>query len=146
RSFDSSAYRQPGDATSGFDNFENGMTAAGAKIERLGFGGAAEMLEGADVRVGQIGHVNVVANRSAVGRRILIAEYADFFVSIGGRGEDVGDQVGLRIVIFAATLGGAGGVEIAQAHGFQAVSCVVGFKKAFEGELRPAIRILWPLR
>ena len=122
------------------------MSAAGTKIERLGLGAAAEMLESANVRIGQIGHVNVIANGSAVGRRILVAEYADFFMRIGGRGENVGDQVGFRIMIFAAAFRGAGGVEIAEAHGFQAVGCVIGFKKALESKLRPAIGIFWPLR
>jgi len=41
------------------------------------------MLEGANVRVGQIGHVNEVANGRAVWRRILIAEYSNFFLGVG---------------------------------------------------------------
>ena len=76
----------------------------------------------------------------------MVAEYSDFFVGIGGGGKHVGDQVSFGIVIFAAALGGAGGVEIAQANGFQAVGSVVGFEKPFQSELRPAIGIFRPLR
>ena len=74
------------------------------------------MIESANVRIGEVGHVNVIANGSAVRSGILIAEYSDFFVGIGGGGKHVGDQMSFGIVIFAAALGGAGGVEIAQAN------------------------------
>ncbi len=56
------------------------------------------MIESANVRLGQIGHVNVIANGCAVRRRILIPKYSHFFLRIGGGREDIGDQVGFGIV------------------------------------------------
>ena len=49
-------------------------------------------------------------------------------------------------MILTAALGGAGGIEIAQADRLQTVSCVIDFEKTLQSELRPAIRIFRPLR
>ena len=69
RTFDSSANRQSCDTTGGFDYFQNGVAAAGAEIQRVGCATAPKMLEGSNVRIGQIGNVYVVANGGAIRRR-----------------------------------------------------------------------------
>ena len=51
------------------------MRPAGAEIVGAGAPRLDERLERLDVRVGQIGDVDVVAQTGAVGRRVVVAEH-----------------------------------------------------------------------
>ena len=68
------------------------------------------------MRVGQVGHVDVVADRRAVPRRIIGAEHSQRIAAAERGPQNERDQVGLGIVIFADLAGriGAGCIEITQ--------------------------------
>src|SRR5579864_5749235 len=146
RTFDSSANWQPSDTTSCFDHLENGVPASGAEIDRVGCAALAKVVESPNVRVGQVRNVNVVTNGGAIRCRISVPEYSHFFLGIGRGCKNVRNQVSFGIMILATALSGACRVKIAQADRFQTVCCVIDFEKTFQSELRPAIRILRPLR
>ena len=112
RTFDSSSNRQPGNAASCFDYFNNGVAASGAEIQCVGCAAPAKVVEGANVRIGQIGHMNVITNGGAVRSRVLIPEYSHFSLRIGRGCKNVRDEVSFGIMILAAASRGAGGVKI----------------------------------
>src|SRR4029077_3446260 len=70
-------------------------------------------LDRPQVRVGQIGDVDVVPDARAVGGRIVVAEDRQLGPAAGGA-QDGRDQVRLRIVILAELVRGARDVEIAK--------------------------------
>src|ERR1700676_3701075 len=88
--------------------------------------------------------MNVVPDWRAIRGRIVVAKDANALLLAQSRGENVGNQVGLRPVVFSAIFGGAGGIEITQGHEFHPISDVIGVKNAFHEQLGPAIGILRP--
>ena len=80
-------------------------------------------LEGAEVGVGQVLDVDVVADAGAVGRRVVGAEDGDVLALAERDLEDERDQVRLGRVVLAdrAVVGGAAGVEVAEGGVAQAV-------------------------
>ena len=83
----------------------------------------AEPAEGPHVGVGQVGDMDVVAHRGAVGRRVVGPEDLRPPARPQRRADDERNQVRLGIVILAdlAVGIGAGGVEVAEAAYRQAV-------------------------
>ncbi len=73
-----------------------------------------ESSERQQVRVGQVGDVDVVAHACAVGGGVVVAVNADGLASAQGDIEDEGDQVRFGLVIFAVASDCAGHVEVAQ--------------------------------
>ena len=104
------------------------------------------MFQGQQVRGSQVGDVNVVAHRRAVGSRVIAAEDRNVRPLTFRRCQHNRDQVGLRLVIFAERFGGAGSVEITQRDELHPVGAVIAFKHALDEELRPAVRIDGVLR
>lgn len=127
----------------GLDYFQDGIAFARAEVDGKGIAFLFEMLKGADVGVGKVVDVDVVAEAGAVGRGIVRAE--DLQLKIAGqRGlESERDEVRFRIVEFTdlAGLVGSGGIEVAQAGDMQSVGSAVGFEGIFEGELGGAVGI-----
>jgi len=80
----------------------------GATIERH--------VQRAQMRVGDIGDVDIIPNRRPVGRRIIGAVHVERLTLAERRGEHVRDQMRLRIVVFSPLLRGTRGIEVAQAH------------------------------
>ena len=66
------------------------MAASGAKIQCVGCAAPAKVVESANVRIGQIGHMNVIANGGAVRRRVLVPKYSHFFLGIGRGCKNIG--------------------------------------------------------
>ena len=82
-----------------------------------GFG--FEGLQGKQVGVSQVGDVDVVANAGAVGGGVVVAVDADGLATAEGDVENQGNEVGFRLVGFAAgdavgAFGSSGHIEIAQ--------------------------------
>ena len=75
------------------------------------------MLECLHVRVGDVGHVYIVAHAGAVGRVVIVAEDAHRHAITGGR-EHQRNEVGLRVVQFPDLAVGIGarGIKVAQRH------------------------------
>ena len=97
--------REPDDALGRLDHLADAEPAAAAEVadERRVRPGVARRgrLEREEVRVGEVGDVDVVADAGPVGRRVVVAEERQLAPRAGGRGEDVGDEVGLGVVVLA---------------------------------------------
>src|SRR5260370_39820715 len=65
-----------GDAFRGIDNFQNREAAAVADVESFA-GNAVDLLERADVGIGDIEHVDVIADAGSVRRGVIRAEDVD---------------------------------------------------------------------
>ena len=106
----------------------------GARIARRG------RFQREQVRVGQVGDVDVVADAGPVGRRVVVAEDRRRPAGLDGL-EDGRDQVRLGVVVLAGPLGRPGDVEVAQAHAAQAVGPAIPVERSFERPLRLAVRV-----
>ena len=104
------------------------VALAGAEVEDVVAGVGLHVVQRAQVGFAQVFDVDVVAHAGAIGRVVVVAKQ---FHGAGLRVErgfdDVGDEVGFGLVRFAdfAIAVGAGGVEVAQADGAQAVGATV---------------------
>src|SRR6202045_1403967 len=129
-----------GDALRRSDNFQDREATAVADVE--GFAGnAVDLLKSADVRIGDIEHVDVIADAGAVRCGIVRSEDIDMGQSTAGGIENPGNEMSFHAMMLAALLGRSGSVEIAEAHGFESgVDLVIG-QNLFEHELGFAIRI-----
>src|SRR4029434_2956549 len=132
----------PGDAFARSDDFAHARAAASTDIvERT-----LRHTEREHVRLSEIDDVDVIADARAVRRLIVGAVNLDVFLLAKRDLEDVGDEVRLNAMIFAETLGGAGGVEVTERDEFEAVNLVVPAQDFLEHQLRLAVRIDRPLR
>src|SRR6202521_4918458 len=123
-----------GDALGGIYNFQDRESTAVADVK--GFAGnAVDLLKGADVGIGDIEHVDVVADAGAVRRGVVRAEDIDVRQPTAGGIENPGNEMSLHAMMLAALLGGSGSIEIAEAHVFEpCVELVIG-QNLFEYEL-----------
>ena len=112
--------RPPGHLPHGFDHLPVGVARAVAQIVGPGLD-PVHRLQGQEVGAGDVGHVDVVADARAVGRVVVGAEQDQAVPLPQGRRQGDGNQVGFALARFAAPLGGAAGVEVAQADVLQAV-------------------------
>lgn len=129
-----------GDALGGVENFENGKAAAIADVESFA-GNFFEGFESAEVGIGDIEDVNVVADAGAVGRRVIEAENFELGDIAESGVENAGNEMGFGAMVLAALGGGAGGVEIAENGVLQSgVGAIVG-KDFLEAELGFAVGI-----
>src|SRR5204863_7624402 len=83
-----------GDALDRVDHFEHRMRAAGSEVVRPRLARLGDGPERPDVRVREIGDMNVVAQTRAIRRRIVIAEHLQAGPS-GRRGDGARDHVNL---------------------------------------------------
>ena len=115
-----------GDALGGVENFQDGETAAVADVESLA-GNAIEGFESAEVGIGDVHDVDVVADAGAVGRRVIGAK--DFDVRNRARGgiEYARDEMSFDAMVLAAVGGCTRGVEIAEDRVVEAgIGAIVG--------------------
>ena len=98
------------------------------------------------MRLAEVLDVDVVADRGAVRRVVVVAEDADLRPPARRRRQHERDEVRLGVVRLAAARGGAGGVEVAQGDEPQAVGPVEALEQALDEELRPAVGVDRPLR
>ena len=124
------------------------MPAAGSQID--GQRAAAffadaifKVLQRAHVRIGQVVHMNVVANTGAIRRRVVGAVDPQRWSVRGGGGERQWNQMSFRIVELAnfAAFVGPGGVEITETHRAQSVSAAVSLQRVFKKKFRCAVGI-----
>jgi len=124
------------------------MSAAGSQIDgqrAAAFFTAAifKILQRAHVRIGQIVHMNVVANAGAIRRRVVGAVDPQLWSVRGGSGKRQWNQMSFRIVELAnfAAFVGPGGVEITETHRAQSVSAAVSLQRVFKKKFRCAVGI-----
>jgi hypothetical protein len=89
-----------GDFFRGVDDFEDGKTAAVADIESF-TGDRFNGFESAEVGVGDIQDVNVIADASAVRRGVVRTEDFDVGNEAHGGVENLGDEMGFDTMSFA---------------------------------------------
>lgn len=129
-----------GDFFGGVEDFEDGEAPAVAYIE--GFAGDFFYgFECADVGIGDIQDVNVVANAGAVGSGVIGAEDFEVWNNTQSSVENFRNEVGFDAMGFAALGGCAGGVEITECDEMETgVSAIVG-EDFLEAELGLAVGI-----
>jgi len=102
-----------------------------------------QMLYGQDVRLGQILHMNVIADRGAIRGCVIGSEDADLRALAPGRLDPQRNEMRLGIVRLAdfGVLVSAGRIEVAQRRPAQTVSLAIPAKRLLDKELRLAVRI-----
>ena len=129
-----------GDFFGGVDNFEDGEAAAVADVESFA-GDGFDGFEGAEVRIGDIENVDIVADAGAVGSGIVGTENFELWDEAKCGVENLGDEVGFDAMGFAALGRGASGVEIAERGVMDAgVGAIVG-EDFFEAQLGFTVRV-----
>src|SRR6266550_954056 len=129
-----------GDAFRRRDNFQDREATAVADVE--GFAGnAVDLLKSADVGIGDIKHVDVIADAGSVWCRVVRAEDVDMRQTTASGIENPGNEMSFHAMMLAALLGGSGSVEIAEAHIFESGVDLVIRQNLFEHELGFTIRI-----
>src|SRR5229473_1147927 len=122
------------DALRCIDDFQDREAAAVADIESFA-GNAADLLEGADVGIGDIEHVDVIADAGSVRCGVVRAEDIDVGQSAASGVENPGNEMSLHAMMLAALLGGSGSIEIAEGHILEpGIELVIG-QNLFENEL-----------
>src|SRR5216684_1567326 len=92
-----------GDALGGIDNFQDRESTAVADVE--GFAGnAVDLLKRADVGIGDIEHVDVIANAGSVRRGVIRAEDVDMRQATGSGIENPWNDVSFHAMMLAAFL------------------------------------------
>src|SRR2546421_8291272 len=129
-----------GDTLRRRDNFQDREATAVADVE--GFAGnAVDLLKSTDVRIGDIEHVDVIADAGSVRRGIVSAEDVDMRQTTAGGIENPGNEMSFHAMMLAAFLGGSGSVEITEGHIFESGVDLVIRQNLFEYELGLTIRI-----
>jgi len=94
-----------GDTLRRSDNLQDREATAVADVE--GFAGnAVDLLKSADVRIGDIEHVDVVADAGSVWRGIVSAEDIDMGQTTASGIENTGNEMSFHPMMLAAFLGG----------------------------------------
>ena len=95
------------------------------------------------MRFREVAHVHVVANRGAVGRRVVGAEDLDMLAPSLRRFDRARDEMRFRLVCLAdvAVAIGAGRVEVAQRHVTEGMRLAVPVQHPLDEALGFAIRI-----
>src|SRR6266480_1081684 len=129
-----------GDTLGRSDNFQDREATAVADVE--GFAGnAVDLLKSTDVGIGNIEHVDVIADAGSVQRGVVRAEDVDMRQTTASGIENPGNEMSFHAMMLAALLGGSGSVEIAEAHVFESGVDLVIRENLFEYELGLTIRI-----
>jgi len=130
------------------NHLENRGADTAAQVEGHGHATADQILQSLDVRLRQVGHMNVVPDGRAIGGGVVRAEDVHVGPQPERRLDGERDQVRFGVVILAdlTVRIGAGGVEIAQCGPLQPVSFLVPAQHPLHEELRFAIRIDGRLR
>ena len=101
----------------GPQDLEHGGARAGAKVPAEHAGAVRDVVQGGEVPVGEVNHVDVVAQAGAVRGGVVVAEHHQLFAAADGHLGDEGHQVvGDALRVFADPAGrvGAHRVEVAQ--------------------------------
>ncbi len=131
-------YRKTRDLLRHIDNLLDAETVAVAEIVICGFAAAFQIVESADMRVGKVGDMNVIAHAGAVGGRIILTVYADMSARAVCYLQNYGDKMGFGVVRFADFAADVSSrrVEIAQSDVFKPVRLVIFMHKLLHHMLR----------
>src|SRR4029077_2838119 len=110
-----------GDFAARFDYFSNARTAACAEVVTAG----GRFAESQNMRVGEIEDVNVIANTGSIRRVVVGSVNFDVRFFTERHLQHSGNEMRLRSMVFAKSLGSAGGIEVAEANKFDPMNLVV---------------------
>ena len=135
--------RMAGDLPRGLDDLADRITAAVAQIIGRIASAIEQGLQRQQVRPGEVGDMDIVAQAGTVRRGVILAEYPDRFPLARGHLEHQGNQVGFGPVAFSDVAVGVGarGVEVAQDAAGQVRGGADIRKQAFHCEFGGAIRV-----
>lgn len=129
-----------GDALGGIDDFQDGEAAAVAHIE--GFAGNfGNFLESANMGIGDIEDVNIVANAGSVRRGVVGPEYVDVGKATASGIENARDEMSFDAMLFAAFPGGSSSVEIAEGDVVEASVELIVSENLFKRKLGLSVGI-----
>jgi len=134
-------HRPAADAGHGVDHLAHRI--AGAAAEIVAAAALLQPVQHADMRLGEIGDMDIVADAGAVRRRVVRAEDGERRAAAEGGADRQRHQVGFGVVILAdpAARISAGGVEVAQAGRAQAMDAVGPEQPLLDHQLAFAIGI-----
>ena len=124
-------------------NLPDRESAPSPKIDRVAFAATEQVPDGGDMRIREIGDVDVVADGGAVRGRVVVAEDGDL-VQTAHRGEDCPrDEVCFGLVALADLAVGvaAAGIKVSEANRTQAVGGFVVCQCVLDRELRASVGI-----
>ena len=135
--------RLAGNAARGVDDLLHREAVAVAQVEGVAVAAGGEFFQRQQVGLAQVHDVDVVADAGAVGSVVVAAEDGDVGAAPGCGLQHQRDEVGFRFVAFAefAFRVGAGGVEVAQAHGLEAEGAVVAGQGLFHHPFGNAVGV-----
>src|SRR6266851_6735829 len=116
------------------DDFQNREAAAVADVESFA-GNAVDLLKRADVGIGDIEYVDVIADAGSVRCGVVRAEDIDMGQSTASGVENPRNEMSLHAMMLAAFLGGSGSVEVAEGHVLEPGVDLVIRQNLFEYEL-----------
>ena len=125
------------------DDLAYRKTVPVAEVEGVARSSDAQVFQGQDVGIGQVGDVDVVADASPVVGFVIGAENLHVVPLAGGDVEDQRDQVSLRVVALTHLGIGVrpGSVEIAKVDMPDPVGMFIVLEDLFDHELAPAIGV-----
>src|SRR6266567_344084 len=129
-----------GDALGGSNHLQDGEAAAVAHVESLA-GNAVDLLKRANVGIGDVQHMDVIANTSAIGSGIVRSEDIHVREDAGGSIQNAWDEVSLDAMMLAAFLRSASSVKIAERRVREPGVELIVRENLFEYELRFSVRI-----
>src|SRR3989442_908613 len=129
-------YLASGDAFDGVDDLAHRVRMPGTEIVRARSIRLDQRVQRADVRIGEIGHVDVIAQARAVGRRVIVAEHLQSRPA-ARRVDGARNHVDFRRVVLPdlALRIGAGRVEIPQRNRVDAVRALEVRQRALHRQL-----------
>ena len=132
-----------GDLLAFGEHFLDGAAFVGTQIEEVRSASVHEVLQCQYVGVRQVFDVHIVPIACAVAGVVVVAEELELLSVAEGGSEDVGDEVGLRIVPFSHPASGVrtGHVEVSQAYAPDTVGQVIVVHHPFDGEFGSAVGV-----
>ena len=138
----------PGHSSDRRQQFLHRRAVAGAQIERHAFAAVEQILDRPGMGVGEIHHMNEIAHAGAVARIVVGAEHLEAGAAAERRLDGQRDGMGFRRMPFAdPPFGiGAGGIEIAQHDGAEALVAIEIAEHLLDDQLAAPIGIDRQLR
>src|SRR5487761_444171 len=118
----------------GSDDLTHRMALARPEIQGAAFSTVQQICQGAYMRLGQVGDMNVVANSCAVRRGVIGSVDFHRRPPPKRRSNHQGNQMRLRLMVLAefALRVGAAGVEVAERHPTETVRSLVAAQDALD--------------
>ena len=133
------------DLGEGVHHFQHADAAAGAEVEDLAAGVRLRIADRAQMALGQIDDVDIIAHAGTVRGVVVVAEDGQPFAAADGDLRDVGHQiVGNAVRVFSDQAGfvRADGVKVAEQHdGKRRIGPAGTLQDLLDHELRPAVGI-----